>query len=102
MNNPSNFNPPEFNSNLQDLIEDGATLLDVRGKEEFASFNLKGSINIPFDEIENNLSKLEHKKYIIVYCSTGENSAKAKELLNSLGINSVIIGGSYSDIAKYI
>ena len=101
MNNPSNFNLPEFNSNLQNLIEDGATLLDVRGKEEFASFNLKGSINIPLDDLEDDLSKLENKKYIIVYCNTGENSAKAKELLNSLGIKSVITGGSYSDVEKY-
>ena len=45
-----------------DLVKKGAIILDVRSKGEFAGGHIKGSINIPVDQLQNNLSKLKDKK----------------------------------------
>ena len=44
------------------LVKDGAVILDVRSQGEFASGHIKGSINIPVDQLRNNLQKLKDKK----------------------------------------
>ena len=51
-----------------DLVKKGAIILDVRSKGEFAGGHIKGSINIPVDQLENNLSKLKDKnKTLLTY-----------------------------------
>lgn len=37
------------------LVQEGAIILDVRSKGEYASGHIKGSINIPVDQLSGNL-----------------------------------------------
>ena len=67
---------------LSEIINQKETILvDVRTPEEFAQGNVKNSINIPITELENNLSKLEGKKNIVVFCKAGIRAAKAEKIL---------------------
>ena len=83
-------------ANYAQLVKNGAIILDVRSKEEFASGHVKGAINIPVDHLRGNLNKLENKnKPIITCCASGMRSASAKALLISMGFTEVYNGGGW-------
>ena len=84
------------------LVKQGAVILDVRSKGEYAGGHIKGSINIPVDQLSNNLSKLKDKnKAIITVCASGMRSGSAKAMLQSNGFAQVYNGGSWMNLKKY-
>ncbi len=85
------------------LVKDGAVILDVRTKGEFAGGHIRGSINIAVDQLKNNLNKLKDKdKTIITCCASGMRSASAKSILKSNGYTSVYNGGGWSSLKNKI
>ena len=81
------------------LVKDGAIILDVRSKGEFAGGHIKGSINISVDQLSSNLDKLKDKnKTIITCCASGMRSASAKGILKSKGYQHVYNGGGSSSL----
>jgi phage shock protein E len=88
--------------NIQELILNGATIIDVRTKEEFQRGHLNNSINIPLGNLNNSLKKLNKNKPIITCCASGARSASAKSLLKSNGFIQVHNGGSWINLKKYI
>lgn len=81
------------------LVKQGAIILDVRSKGEYASGHIKGSVNISVDTLSNNLSKLTDKnKPIITCCASGMRSASAKSILRSNGYSNVHNGGGWSSL----
>ncbi|MBP6181409.1 rhodanese-like domain-containing protein [Flavobacterium sp.] len=89
--------------NYVDLILQGAIVLDVRSKGEYAGEHIKGSINIPVDTLSNNLSKLKDKNQpIITCCASGMRSASAKSILKSNGFTKVYNGGGWSSLLNKI
>jgi len=81
------------------LVKEGAIILDVRSKGEFESGHIRGSMNIPVDQLLNNLNKLKDKrKTIITCCASGMRSASAKNLLKSKGYSEVYNGGGWSSL----
>ncbi|SDI58066.1 rhodanese-like domain-containing protein [Mucilaginibacter sp. P25] len=86
---------------LESLIKDGAFLVDVRTPGEFAGGHAKGSVNIPLDQLPQQLSRLRNKKSIIVCCQSGGRSGQAKGILEKNGITNVINGGNWNNVAQY-
>ena len=81
------------------LVKEGAIILDVRSKGEFAGGHIKGSVNIPVDQLGSNLDKLKDKnKPIITCCASGMRSASAKSILRSKGYLQVYNGGGWSGL----
>ena len=62
-------------TNFAELVAAGATIIDVRTPDEFRGGNIKGSINIPLNSLNQNLSKLKKDKPIITCCDSGLRSA---------------------------
>lgn len=84
---------------LADIAKQGAIILDVRSKGEYASGHIKGSINISVDQLSHNLSQLKDKnKAIITCCASGMRSASAKSILKSNGYTNVHNGGGWSSL----
>ena len=66
-------------------------LVDVRpAKQAEEEGMIAGAINIPFDEVENNLDKLPKDKTIALYCNTGTKSAEVAQQLEGLGYENVV------------
>lgn len=85
--------------NYSELVKNGAIILDVRSKGEYASGHIKGSMNISVDTLGNNLGKLKDKnKTIITCCASGMRSASAKSILASKGYTQVHNGGGWSSL----
>ena len=69
------------------LLKEGAMIIDVRTKGEFDSGHIKGSINVPLDEIKSKAAELKKKnKVIITCCRSGNRSGIAKSILENAGI----------------
>lgn len=87
---------------LKPLIEDGAFLVDVRSKAEYAAGHVKGSVNVPLDTIASKLSLFKNKKHIIVFCQSGGRSSMARAILKQNGYPDVINGGTWKKINELI
>lgn len=86
-------------TDYSELIKQGAIILDVRSKGEFAGGHIKNSINIPVDQLDNQLSKLKDKnKCIVCCCASGMRSGTAKRILESKGYKAVFNGGSWNGL----
>ena len=89
--------------NYAELMKNGAVILDVRSKGEYAGGHIKGSMNIPVDQLSGKLSKLNDKnKPIITCCASGMRSASAKSILKSNGYTEVHNGGSWYSLKNKI
>lgn len=74
------------NMKKQDII-----LIDVRSSQEYEEGHLDGAINVPIYNIEGKIHNIVTDKdiTIVVYCSSGYRSKKAKNLLEKLGYTNV-------------
>jgi rhodanese-related sulfurtransferase len=88
--------------NLQEVISNGAGIVDVRSKGEYQSGHLKNSINIPVDTLEQNIKKLKKDKPVITCCASGARSASALRILKSNGFEQVYNGGAWTSLKKYV
>lgn len=90
------------NTRIEELIKKDAFLVDVRSPLEYESGHVKGSINIPLDQIPQKLSLLKNKENIIVFCRSGNRSSQAKKMLEKLGFKNVENGGTWVEVNKMI
>ena len=81
--------------NFAELKQRGAQLIDVRSRQEFQSGHIKGSINIPLDQLTASLSKIKKDKPVITCCASGMRSGSAVNVLKSNGYAEVYNGGSW-------
>lgn len=90
------------NSQLTEVIKDGAFLVDVRTPAEFSAGSVKGAVNIPLDKVQSHLSKFKNKKSIVVFCRSGSRSGQAKSILEQNGFQYVINGGTWENVNQAV
>ena len=73
---------------MQTANPDEITILDVRTREETAS-DIKGSLNIPLDELRERLNEIPNNKSIYIYCAVGLRGYLALKILTQRGFTSV-------------
>lgn len=89
-------------TDFRQLVADGALIVDVRTPAEFKSGNIKGSRNIPLDEIKSKLQELKKSgKPVITVCRSGARSGMAKSILAAAGIP-VYNGGPWNSLMAKI
>ena len=76
------------------LVEEGWTLVDVRTEEEHAAGAIPGSINVPIDALRDHLDTLG-KAPVVVYCAVGQRGHTATALLHELGFKARNLDGGY-------
>jgi rhodanese-related sulfurtransferase len=60
-------------------------LVDVRDPKEVAAGSIKGSINIPMNELEKKLDTLPTDKPVVFVCGTGARAGEAYDTVKTLG-----------------
>jgi rhodanese-related sulfurtransferase len=88
--------------NYADLMSRGAVIVDVRTSEEYNGGHIKGSINVPLNNLNNHLSKFNKEKPVITCCASGMRSASAKSILQSNGFKEVYNGGGWMSLKNRI
>jgi phage shock protein E len=83
---------------LEEKIRTGtATIVDVRSPGEFMHGHVKGSANIPLQQIPERLDELRKMNDIILCCASGNRSGQATRYLAQQGITCEN-GGSWIDL----
>lgn len=87
----------EIDNSLEKILNSNNYLvIDVRTKEEYEEGHVVDSLNIPYDEIDENIA-LDKSKTILVYCRSGKRSSIAYKSLSDLGYD-VYDLGAYASI----
>lgn len=85
---------------LGKLINEGAFLVDVRSPGEFSGGSAKGAVNIPLDQVTQQMDKFKNKDHIVVFCRSGNRSGQAQSILEQNGINNVTNGGTVDAVSN--
>ena len=85
---------------LAQLARAGAQIVDVRSPEEYRGGHVKGSVNIPLNELDRSLSRIRRDKPVITCCASGMRSASAKAVLQRHGYENVHNGGGWSGLQR--
>lgn len=85
-------------TDYKQLAQQGAQIIDVRSRSEYASGHVTGSVNIPLNELASSVNKLKKNVPIITCCASGMRSATAKSTLTSLGFKEVYNGGGWMSL----
>ena len=84
------INTVDFNQ----LLKDGACIIDVRTSEEFNSGNIMGSKNIPLANIKSNIKNIEKLNKVVIFCcASGIRSGQATSIAKSKEIEAYNGGG---------
>ncbi len=83
------------------MVKEGAAIIDVRTPAEYKNGHIKGSINIPLQVLDKNMSKLNKNKPVITCCASGMRSGSAKGFLKSKGFDA-FNGGSWTSLKQKI
>jgi len=70
-------------------------LLDVRTEEEFSLSTIKGSVNIPVDEIRSRLDEIPRDKIVVIFCQVGLRGYVAERILKQKGFKGMNLSGGY-------
>ena len=79
---------------IQEFVEKGAIIIDVRSSGEFSGGHIKGSKNIPLNEISAKINEIKKlNKPVIACCASGMRSSQATSILKQNGIDAINGGG---------
>lgn len=93
---------PAAASNMTDLLQQGAVIIDVRTPGEFQSGHIKGSRNYPLDQLPGKMAELQKiKKPIIAVCRSGMRSGLAHKQLRNAGLEAYN-GGAWTHLQQQI
>ena len=85
---------------MKNIIKNGALIIDVRTSEEYKGGHIKGSLNVPLDEIGKAMSWLIKDVPAVVVCASGSRSEEAVRILKANGFEKVYNGGSWDSLGN--
>lgn len=88
----------------QELLRQGAVLLDVRGKNEFAEGHLPEAVNLPLNQLSEKVGEIvpSRETAVLCYCLSGNRSGTAVGQLRRMGYQNSFNLGSYSRAMKMV
>ena len=79
---------------IQELLSNGAKIVDVRTPAEFMGGNVPGSINIPLNEVPQRVEDFKEMGVpILLCCLSGGRSGQATGFLQAQGVECYNAGG---------
>ena len=98
-------NPTAYSQIIGSAGSSGAIYVIPNSSNVFGQFSFttngnigSGSVNIPLDQVQNQLAKFKAKENIVVFCRSGNRSGQAKSILEQNGFSNVTNGGTWQDI----
>lgn len=89
-------------SGLKAKAQDGALIVDVRPAYQYDQGKIRGSLNIPLDQIPSNAGYLKRQNKSIIICGSGSDSSQAAHFLKEQGLKEVYSAGSWERLLKVL
>ena len=87
-------------ADIDHLLEEGASILDVRTATEFKRGHIPGALNIPYEEVGKRIREIKKlQQPVITCCRRGWRSDIASRALRKLGLE-VYHGGKWNKLAQ--
>jgi len=87
---------------IEEYLEMGAVVIDVRTVAEFSEGHVEGSKNIVLNDIPSKVDEIKGlEKKVIAVCRSGARSGQATSYLKKQGIDA-INGGPWQNVAKFV
>jgi len=84
----------------QQMVKNGAGLLDVRTENEYREGAIKGAQSMPLYKLRVLVDRLDTATKYIIYCQTGVRSGVAAFLLSQRGIDAYALKGGLQALKK--
>ncbi|HEY0978934.1 MAG TPA: rhodanese-like domain-containing protein [Flavobacteriales bacterium] len=84
---------------LKAILQQGATILDVRTPAEFAQGHVKGALNIPLDRLQRSTADVPKGRPVITCCRSGARSGMAEGILRRQGFEAYN-GGPWMNVQR--
>ena len=84
----------------QAMLDDGATLLDVRRADEWRAGHVPGAVHIPLDALRARVSEIPSDRRLIAVCRSGARSGRATMFLRGVGLDVVNLSGGMQAWAR--
>ena len=79
---------------VDEFLESGAVILDVRSQREWDAGHIENAVHIPLDQLNNRVDEVKKlNKPVVTCCASGVRSAKAAKFLNLNNIEATNGGG---------
>src|SRR3954449_11298412 len=75
------------------LIDAGATVVDVRTDSEYEAGHIPGAQHIPVAEIQRNAAQFEKDQAVVIYCRIGNRSGPVADAFVASGYDAHAIDG---------
>ncbi|WP_143317081.1 FAD-dependent oxidoreductase [Clostridium sp. HBUAS56017] len=87
---------------VRELVDNNATIIDVREKNEYENGHINNSKNIPLSELRDRIDEVPKDRPVYLHCRTGQRSYNAVLALQNLGFDNVYnITGSFLALSFY-
>lgn len=87
---------------VRQLVEENACIIDVREPGEFARGHLINAVNIPLSQLRERLDEIPKDRNVYLHCRSSQRSYNAVMALTHLGYENVYnISGSYLGFSLY-
>lgn len=89
-------------ASIEEYLNEGAVVIDVRTVGEFSEGHVKGSKNIVLNNIPAKIAEIKAmNKKVIAVCRSGARSGQATSFMSQQGID-VINGGPWQNVDKFV
>ncbi|NQW29214.1 MAG: rhodanese-like domain-containing protein [Ignavibacteria bacterium] len=82
---------------IKEALQAGAIVIDVRSPSEFSGGHVKGSTNVPLQEVGSWLQNQDKAQQIIFCCASGGRSGSATSTAKKAGFN-VLNAGPWTNV----
>ena len=87
---------------VEEFINKGAVVIDVRTQREWNNGHIENSIHIPLDQLQRRLAEIKKlNKPIITVCESGVRSGNASKFLKENNLEAVN-GGGWKSFSRHV
>lgn len=80
-----------------ELVQEGATLVDVREKSEWRSGHAPQAVHIPLGSLEAQARRISAQRPVVVMCQSGSRSSSAAGQLRKAGYRATSLRGGIAE-----